>query len=74
MTVQGVQESGLEMFFNTIKWVFTDFLIRIEILGIPVLYYLLALAVLGIIIAGVLSTVSSFRLSWHIRSGGGKKH
>lgn len=49
-------EAGLNFFFNMIKWVFNDFLIRVKILNIPVLYLLLAILLLGIVINGLLNT------------------
>lgn len=36
-------DAGLTFFFDMIKWVFNDFLIRVKILNIPVLYLLLAI-------------------------------
>ena len=52
-------EAGLNFFFDTIKWVFTDFLIKVKILDISVLYYFLAIILLGIIICGLINPVSA---------------
>lgn len=52
-------EAGLDFFFDMIKWVFNDFLMKIKILGIPVLYYFLAILVLGFIIAGLINSVNA---------------
>lgn len=52
-------EAGLEFFFDIIKWVFNDFLIKIKILNIPVLYYFLAIIILGIVIGGLINTASA---------------
>lgn len=52
-------ESALNFFFDIIKWVFNDFLIDIKILGISVLYYFLAIMVLGFIILGLINSVSA---------------
>lgn len=67
-------ESSLDFFFDIIKWVFNDFLINIKILGISVLYYFLAIMVLGFIILGLINNVNAGNLV--IRSSkksGGKK-
>lgn len=55
-------EVSLEFFFNMVKWVFNDFLIRIKILDIPVLFYFLAIILLGIIISGLINTTNSGRV------------
>ncbi len=52
-------EAGLDFFFDMIKWVFNDFLMKIKILGIPVLYYFLAILVLGFIISGLINSVNA---------------
>lgn len=52
-------EAGLDFFFDIIKWVFNDFLMKIKILGIPVLYYFLSILVLGFIIAGLINSVNA---------------
>lgn len=49
-------EAALDFFFDIINWVFTDFLIRIKILNISLLYYFLAILILGIVIAGLINT------------------
>lgn len=54
-------EVALEFFFNMVKWVFNDFLIRIKILDIPVLFYFLAIILLGIIISGLINTTNAGR-------------
>lgn len=53
-----VQE-GINFFFRIIKWVFTDFLIRVKILNVSILYIFLAITMIGIIIGGVLNTVNA---------------
>lgn len=52
-------EKGLDFFFDMIKWVFTDFLIKVKILNISVLYYFLAILLLGIVIGGLINSVSA---------------
>lgn len=51
-----MQAKGIEFFFDRIKWVFNEFLMKITVLNIPVLYYLIAIALFAIIVAGVLNT------------------
>ena len=55
-------DAGLNFFFNMIKWVFNDFLIRIKILNIPVLYLFLAILLLGIVINGLINTTNAGNL------------
>lgn len=52
-------EAGLDFFFDMIKWVFSDFLIKVKILNISVLYYFLAIILLGIVIGGLINSVSA---------------
>lgn len=52
-------EAGLDFFFDMIKWVFTDFLIKIKILNVSLLYYFLAIILLGIIIGALINPVSA---------------
>lgn len=52
-------EAGLDFFFDMIKWVFNYFLIRVKILNISVLYYFLAILVLGFVIGGLINGVSA---------------
>lgn len=52
-------EAALEFFFSMIKWVFNDFLLKIKILNIPVLYLFLAILLLGIVINGLINKVSA---------------
>lgn len=52
-------ETGLNFFFDMIKWVFTDFLIKVKILNISILYYFLAIILLGIIIGGLINSGSA---------------
>lgn len=52
-------QASLEFFFDMISWVFNDFLIRIKILDIPVLYLFLAILLLGIVINGLINRVSA---------------
>ncbi len=52
-------EAALNFFFNMIKWVFNDFLLKIKILDIPVLYLFLAILLLGIVINGLINKVSA---------------
>lgn len=54
-----VQETALRFFFNTINWVFNDFLIKITILDIPLLYYFVALILFSILIGGIVNTAHS---------------
>lgn len=53
---------GLDYFFSVIKWVFNDFLIQVKILDISVLYYFLAIMLLGIVIGGLINTTNAGRL------------
>lgn len=55
-------EAALDFFFDMIAWVFNDFLIRVKILGISVLYYFLAIMILGFIIGGLINSVSAGRI------------
>lgn len=55
-------EAALDFFFDMIAWVFNDFLIKVKILGIPVLYYFLAILILGFIIGGLINSVSAGNL------------
>lgn len=52
-------EAALNFFFDIIKWVFNDFLLKIKILNIPVLYLFLAILLLGIVINGLINKVSA---------------
>lgn len=52
-------EKGLDFYFDMIKWVFTDFLINVKILGISVLYYFLAIILLSVVILGLVNSVSA---------------
>lgn len=51
-----MQAKGIEFFFDRIKWVFNEFLMKITVLDIPVLYYLIAIALAAIIVSGVINT------------------
>lgn len=51
-----MQEQGINYFFEMIKWVFTDFLIKVTVLNIPIIYFLVAISLIGLIISGVLNT------------------
>lgn len=55
-------EASLEFFFNMIKWVFNDFLIRIKIFNISLLYYFLAIMLLGIVMAALINNVNAGNL------------
>lgn len=55
-------EASLDFFFNIIKWVFNDFLLRIKVLNIPVLYIFLAILLLGIVINGLINTPNAGNL------------
>lgn len=55
-------EKGLDFYFDMIKWVFTDFLINVKILGISVLYYFLAIILLSVVILGLINSVSAGNL------------
>lgn len=52
-------EAALDFFFDIIKWAFNDFLLKIKILNIPVLYIFLAILLLGIVINGLINRVSA---------------
>ena len=54
-----VQETTLKFFFDTVQWVFNEFLIEITILDIPVLYYFVALILFSILIGGIVNTARS---------------
>lgn len=56
MTLYECQSAVLDFFFNMIKWVFNDFLLRVKVLNVPVLYLFFAILIIGIIISGVLNT------------------
>lgn len=47
-------EAAINFFFDMIKWSF-DFLLSIKIVGIPVLYLLLAVLLLGFIIVALVN-------------------
>lgn len=66
-----MQELGITYFFDIIKWVFSDFLLRVTVLSIPVIYYLIAILVLGIVFAGVLNTARGAfnNVKSHVRKG-----
>lgn len=55
-------EAGLDFFFDMIKWVFTDFLIKIKIFDISLLYYFLAIMLLGLVIGGLINGVNAGNL------------
>ena len=55
-------KQGLDFFFSMIKWVFNDFLIKVKILDISVLYYFLAIMLLGIVIGGLINTTNAGNL------------
>ncbi len=55
-------EAALDFFFYMLSWAFNDFLLKVKILGIPVLYYFLAILILGFIIGGLVNSVSAGRL------------
>lgn len=46
--------AAIDFFFDMIKWSF-DFLLQVKILGIPVLYLLLAVLLLGFIIVALVN-------------------
>lgn len=48
-------EKGIDFFFDMLKWSF-DFLIDVKLLGISVLYYFLAILLLGVVIGGLINT------------------
>lgn len=54
-----VTKSGIDFFFDCLKWIFSDFLMKVKVLDIPVLYYFLAIAMVGILIGGLLNTVQA---------------
>lgn len=55
-------EAGLDFFFKMIKWCFNDFLMKIKILDIPILYYFFAIMVLGFIIGALINSVNAGNL------------
>ncbi len=46
--------ASIDFFFDMIKWSF-NFLLRVEILNIPVLYYLFAIMILGFVIIALVN-------------------
>lgn len=52
-------QASLDFFFDMIAWVFNTFLIRIQLFEIPILYYFLAILLLGIVINGLINRVSA---------------
>lgn len=59
MSVVETQDAGLDFFFSMIKWVFTDFLINIKVLGFPVLYIFIAIVLVGLVMFGMLNFSTS---------------
>lgn len=55
-------EAALDFFFDMINWVFNDFLMQIKILGIPLLFYFLAIMILGIIITALINPANAGNL------------
>lgn len=54
-----VQETTLKFFFDTVQWVFNEFLIEITVLDVPILYYFVALILFSILIGGIVNTAHS---------------
>lgn len=53
------QQTALDFFFEMIRWVFNDFLIRVTVLGVPVLWFFIAFIVIAVVISGVINTTRS---------------
>ena len=64
-------EKSIDFFFNIIKWVFNDFLLRIKIYGVPLIYYFLVLTIVAIVFMGLINSAKISRLPFSRKKGSG---
>lgn len=66
MSLKEMQEASLDFFFDMFKFCF-DFLSKVTVLGIPVLYIFLGILIVSVVMLGLLN-VSSVSIGSGIKS------
>ncbi len=46
---------AIEFFLSIIKWVFTDFLVKVKVMDVPVIYIFAAMIIFVVVVTGLLN-------------------